>query len=241
MGMSIKIVQKLSNTEYGIYRNNKFAKLYTSETSFTSTGQAYVYVYRRHYSEKVTYKTGFSESVNSYRECSKRDKNKYLEQGEQYSKADGKYGKANTKARERRELAKEKAEKEARIKLKQKRREMGCEDLGKKTDKGTISGYSRSILDDGFWFDTHRGNYYVQTSNASAKSILSNRGRMKIIVKRTGETRRFSLYELYPYQTKNGESEYSKRAMQHVRRYPASKFRTLKEVSLVGSWDSLCK
>ncbi len=229
MGIGIEIVQKLSDREYGINHDRKFAKLYTSETSFTSRGRASIYVYRKYYRENVTYTTGFKGYANSYRECSRREINKYLEHGEKYSKASTKYNQANRKAREKRELAEEKDQKKA-----------GCEDLSKKTDKGTISGYSGSILDDGFWVDAYEGNYYVETSKATAKSILSNRDR-KIIVKRTGRTRRFSLYELYPYQTKNGESEYSKRAMQHARRYPASKFKTLEEVSLVGLWDSLCK
>ena len=219
MEMGIRIVQRLSDTEYGIYRNNKFAKLYTSETFFSSPGQAHIYAYRRHYSEKVTYKTGFSESVNSYKECSRRDKNKYLGQGEQYSKTAGKYNEANTKAQKKE----------------------GCEELSKNTDKGTIYGHAKSILDDGFWFDTYKGNYYVNTSNTSTRSILSNRGRIKIIVQRTGRTREVSLLEMYPYATKEGESEYSGRAMRHVRQYPAHKFKTLEEVSLIGLWDSLCK
>lgn len=235
--IKFEVIQKLSDREYGINYNREFSKLYTSETSYRTRGSASLDVYRNFGTESVIYKSGFSDTVNSYRECSRRDKEKYSENEEKYSKANDKYYQAKRKVQEKRRIEEEKAQEKRRIAKKQ----AGCEYLSKNTEKGTISGRSGSILDGGFWLHNGQGDYYVRTSNASAKSIVSNGDRITIIVKRTGETRRFSLYELYPYQRKNGESEYSKKAMRHARRYPASKFKILEEVYLIGLWDSLCK
>ncbi len=168
----------------------------------------------------------------------------------EYWKVEGEYNKLNNKLisekreakakiRRQKKEAKAKIRRQEKAKIKQQRREAGCyNQINRNIDKGTIGGYVKSILDYGFMFS---GGYYVKTSNASAKSILTNKRYMKLIVKRTGKTRRFSLHELYPYHTKKGESEYSAAAVRHGRRYPSTKFRTLKEVTLVGLWDSLCK
>ncbi len=224
--MSVTIVQKLSDREYGINVDRKFSKLYTKNTSFYSKGRTSLVVYRDSHKETVSYKSGFSDSVDAYRECSREDKRKYLQLIELYSKASSEYREVYSEAESKYRKAKERAKEEA-----------GCGFLYKKTNKGSISGSIKSILDNGFMIK----KYYVNTAYASKKLPLSIGKYVKIIVKKTGKSRRFSLHELFPYRARNGESEYSQRALSHTRRYPSSKYKNLEEVLLVASWESLCK
>lgn len=89
------ITQKLSNSEYGVKWGKVggygyiggTGKLYTQDTSFTSTGETFVWVYNKEEKENVSYKSGFSEVVRVFRECPKYVRNNILEANDKCKEA----------------------------------------------------------------------------------------------------------------------------------------------------------
>ena len=136
-------------------------------------------------------------------------------------------------------MRKEKAflRKEARSRTSAKDR--GCNYLDGTLNIGTIKGYlTTSVNKYDFIFDK---KYYVETPKGYTYFPKNQNQKLSLVVRRTGKTREVSLLKLYPYKVKEGESEYSSRAVSHRRRYPSNKFRTLEVVSLIGSWDEICQ
>ncbi len=137
------------------------------------------------------------------------------------------------------EALQKKKEEEERLRIQQKQEaiDKGCYYLDGTLNIGTIEGYVTTNFR-GYDFILDK-KYYVETP--SRHSSFSKEQKLSLVVKKTRRTREVSLLDLHPYETKQGESEYSKRAINHKRRYPSNKFKTLEVLSLVGTWSEVCQ
>ena len=170
------------------------------------------------HTETVMYKSGFKDTVRKYRECTKAEQRITENRGKQ-------------KTRNRQQERKNK-------------QSMGCMPLYKNKDIGTLDGTVDIVLDNGF----RMGKYFINTTNTSVdiKNYVKNNNYgnyrfIKIVVQRTKKYKSFSLLELHPYNLKEGESEYSKNAINFRRRYPSNKYKRLEELMFVDFYDARCR
>jgi len=216
---SLIATQKFSKNEYAIkFKSGEKALLTTDHTTLSNKYGLMLWISSDSHTETVTYTSGFKDTVRKYRECTKAEQSITENRGKQKIK----------------EIQQKRKNKQS----------MGCTTLYKNKNIGTLEGTVNIVLDDGF----RMGNYFINTTNTSVdiKNYLKNNNYgnykfIKVVVQRTNKYKSFSLLELYPYNLKEGESEYSRNAINFRRRYPANKNRALEELMFVDFYDARCK
>ena len=142
--------------------------------------------------------------------------------------------------RREKELMREKKEREKLLKKKEEAehiaRGKGCYYLDNTLQIGTIEGYVTGDEDGNLIFEK---KYLINMPNRYYSFI--KRRKVSIVVRKTGKTQPVPLISIYPYEPQEGESEYSKRAINHKRRFPANKFKNLEVFNFVGFWKEVCK